>query len=96
MIIMSSDGKQLLNSEHIERYCLADKSDAVLVVASYSDSRPPVTMGRYANMDEASRALGQLYVACASGDAYFDMPDSTLYHEGHRKRDARTKRKGGS
>lgn len=96
MIILTSDQKQLLNSEYIERYCIVEKPDARLIVASYGDARPPVTMGRYANAAEAKDALEQLYSALACGENSFDMPDSILYHGEVIRHDARVKRRGGS
>ena len=96
MYIMAAGGKQIINSEFVERFCLSEKEDAILIVASYSDTRPPVTMARYANMDESRDALGKLMGALAGGQAYFDMPESILYYEEHVRKDARVKRRGGS
>ena len=96
MYIMAAGGKQIINSEFVERFCLSEKEDAVLIVASYSDTRPTVTMARYANMDESRDALGKLMGALAGGQAYFDMPESILYYEEHVRKDARVKRRGGS
>lgn len=96
MYIMAAGGKQIVNSEFVERFCIAEKEDAALIVASYSDVRPPVTMARYKDMEEARRAIGELMGALAGGQACFDMPDSILYYEEQIKKDARTKRRGGS
>lgn len=96
MYIMAASGSQIVNSEFVERFCISEKEDAALVVASYSNVRPPVTMARYANTDEAMGALGDLMGALAGGQTCFTMPDSTLYYEERRKKDARTKRRGGS
>ena len=96
MYIMAAGGKQIVNSEFVERFCLSEKGDAVLIVASYSDVRPPVTMGRYQDLAEARRVFGELMGALSGGQACYDMPESLLYAEERTKKDARTKRKGGS
>lgn len=88
-------GKQLINSRFVERFCLVEKNDAVLVVASYNDTRPAVTLSRYKNMHEATGILEELMYALSGGQTTFSMPDSSLFHEKIIK-DARTKRKGGS
>ncbi len=87
---------QIINSEFVERFCLVEKPDAALVVASYRDDRPPVTMARYSRKDEAQDALCELFKALAGGQAYFYMPLSRLTNPDRKVHDARTKRKGGS
>ena len=96
MYIMSADEKQIINSEYPERYCLVEKPDAALIVASYNEARPPVTLGRYSGFKEARDILGELLVALTGGQTCFYMPASRLYAEERIIRDARTKRKGGS
>ncbi len=96
MYILSQDGKQLVRAEYPERYCLVEKYDAVLVVASYRDDRPPVTLGRYANLQEAGEALSDLLVALTGGQGYMSMPLSQLNAAAPIVHDARTKRRGGS
>ena len=96
MYIVTSDGKQIVSSEYVERFLIVDKPDAKLIVASYSDQRPAVTLGRYANDKESQGAFGQLLSALAGGQSMFYMPDSILYHGEKIIKDARTKRKGGS
>ena len=96
MYIMSEDQKQIINADYPERYCLVEKPDAVLVIASYRDDRPPVTLGRYKDMKDARDVIGQLLTALTGGQAYFHMPESRVYDEARTVRDARTKRKGGS
>lgn len=96
MYILSNGGKEIINSGYVERFCMAEKEDAALIVASYGSSRPPVTMGRYADKPEAMRALESLFWSLSRQEASFEMPESTLYTYEARKRDARTKRRGGS
>lgn len=97
MYILTSDEKSIVDSGFIERFCIVEKPDACLVVASYSADRA-VTIGRYADRNEADHAFSSLLNALAeNSDTYaFTMPDSVLYHGEKSKRDARTKRKGGS
>ena len=95
MYIMNEAGTEILNSEFVERFCIARKPDATLIVASYSENRY-VTVARYSNEKEAFRVLGELFGALAAGQTYFDMPASLMFAEQFVKKDARTKRKGGS
>lgn len=96
MYIMNAMQNTVLNSDFVERFLVADKGDAALVIASYSQDRSPVTMGRYKDKKEAQDALGNLFSALYGGQAGFTMPDSVLYYEEIEKKDSRTKRKGGS
>lgn len=89
-------GRQVVNSAFVERFVVVEKNDAALVVASYSDTRPPVTLSRYKNAREATDALQELMFAISGEQTAFYMPESTLYHEEVIKKDARIKRKGGS
>lgn len=95
MYILASDGKSIVDSSFCERFCIVEKTDACLIVASYSAERF-VTIGRYADRQEADAALGGILSDLSGGSRVFYMPDSTLFHGERRKRDARTVRKGGS
>ena len=96
MYIMASNGRSIIDSSFVERFCIVEKPDAYLIVASYS-AEHIVTIGRYANQEEADSALADLFNALAGSGAYaFTMPDSVLYHGEKWVRDARTVRKGGS
>ncbi len=96
MYILTGNKKEIVNAEFVERFCIVTKPDVVLIIASYSDVRPPVTIGKYANEKESEEALGDLFGALSGGASYYTMPESTLFAEEQWKRDARTKRKGGS
>ncbi len=96
MYIVDSRAKQIIILDFVERFCVTEKDDAALIVASYSDVRPPVTMGRYRDLKETQDVLGQLLSALAGGQTVFHMPDSLLYAEQAITKDARTRRKGGS
>lgn len=48
MYILISDRKSIVDSAFVERFCIVEKPDACLVVASYSADRA-VTIGRYAD-----------------------------------------------
>lgn len=96
MWIMTSDGKSIVDSSFVERFCLVEKPDAVLIVASYSAERI-VTIGRYADKKEAVSALSDLHINLAGNSASpYIMADSILYHGEKWKRDARVARRGGS
>lgn len=94
MYILTSDKKSIVDSNFVERFCTVEKPDAVLIIASYSVDRA-VTIGKYANYQEAKDAFYGLFTCIKSGSDY-EMPDSVLFHGEKQKRDARTKRKGGS
>lgn len=95
MYIFSSDKKSIIDSLFVQRFCIVEKPDAVLVIASYSADRA-VTIGKYADTEEAHGVLTAMYVALSSGTENYSMPDSRLFGEDFRKMDARTRRKGGS
>lgn len=95
MYILTSDQKSVVDSGYVQRFCLAEKPDATLVIASYSADRA-VTIGKYADAEEAHGVLAGLYTALSTGAESYAMPDSRLFGEERWIRDARTKRKGGS
>ena len=95
MYILASDQKSVIDSCYVQRFCLVDKPDASLIIASYSADRA-VTIGKYADEEEAHGVLAELYSALSTGAERYSMPDSRLFGEERWKRDARTKRRGGS
>ena len=95
MYILTSDQKSIVDSGFAERFCLVEKPDACMIVASYSAERM-VTIGKYKDRAEAVDALNALYQALTYDESRFEMPDSELFHGEREKKDARTKRKGGS
>lgn len=96
MYILNSANDQLINADFAERFCVAEKPDAALVIASYSDTRPPVTVGRYKDAEEARAVLFEIMQALAGEQRYYTMPESRRYHGERVIKDARTKRRGGS
>ncbi|MDO4564820.1 MAG: hypothetical protein Q4C04_04330 [Clostridia bacterium] len=96
MYILNGQGAEVLNSDRVERFCIAAKEDAALIVASYDNVRPAVTVARYKDVKEAKDALHSLFNAISEGQGSFVMPDSLLYWAEKQIKDARTKRKGGS
>lgn len=98
MYVMTSNGAQIINSDFVERFVIVEKPDAALILASYTSANepPPVTIGRYKDRKEAQDALEDMFSALASKFDCYTMPDSVLFFEEHTKKDARTKRKGGS
>lgn len=97
MYILTSDGKTIVDSRFVEKFCVTEKPDAVLIVAGYGSDRA-VVLGRFADRQEAEGAFAQLLAALAADEssAPFAMPDSRLTHGEKWKRDARTARRGGS
>ncbi len=97
MYIWACDGKSIVDTRFVERFCIVEKLDACLIVASYSADRA-VTIGRYADRKEADAAFGCLFKALGEqGDeGTFTMPDSIRCYGEKRRRDARVARKGGS
>lgn len=88
MFIMASDQKSVLNSDFVERFCIVEKPDSVLIIASYSETRA-VTIGKYIDRREATEALIDLLDRLPDATVFW-MPDSVLFHGENRKRDART------
>lgn len=95
MYILASDQKSVIDSGYVQRFCLVEKPDATLIIASYSADRA-ITIGKYADAEEGHGVLAELYTALAAGAESYSMPDSRLFGAERWKRDARTKRKGGS
>lgn len=96
MYILDSAKKVIHNSDFIERFAISIKPDAVLICAAVSMDKPLLTIGKYADEVEARDAFKDLFAALCGGASYFEMPDSIMFHQEREKRDARTKRKGGS
>lgn len=76
MFFLNERGLELINSNYVERLCIVQKSDAALIVASYGNERPPVTLGRYADVQEAMIALCHLSQALNDGE-HICMIEST-------------------
>lgn len=96
MYILNERGLEILNSDFIQRFAIAQKPDAALIVASYGETERPITMGRYKNLTEAKDVLMRLYAALRNGEPDYELPPSSYYDNESIRRDARTKRKGGS
>lgn len=97
MYILTSDAKSIIDTDFVERFCIVEKPDACLIIASYSADRA-ITIGKYADRNEADSAFLSLLnnLTCENDTYSFSMPDSVLFHGEKWKRDARTTRKGGS
>ena len=93
MILLCEETGQLVDLSKVERLCIAQKNDAALIVASYSDSRPAVTLGRYRTKEAALDVLRNIYYQ--SPDEGLILPDGGM-HEEKTIKDARVKRRGGS
>ena len=77
MFFLNETGCELINSSYVERFCVVKKPDASLIVASYGDVRPPVTIGRYADKSEAMEALANL--SQSLNDGYAPRMKSSSY-----------------
>ena len=97
MYILTERQREIINSEFVERFMIATKDDASLILASYRiGDGGAVTIGRYADDKEAKDVLSNLFGALANRSTYYTMPESSYYAKETWKRDARTKRRGGS
>lgn len=94
MFILDPKGIYLFNTDLVERFAIVDKSDAVLIVASYSGS--PVTVARYGSTKEAREAMSEITRSLMDGKPYHSMPLSALLNEEQKIYDKRVKRRGGS
>lgn len=95
MYILTSDGKSIVDTSFVERFCMVEKPDAYLIIASYNAERA-VTIGKYAGKDEAFGVITNLFNELASESMSYTMPDSPLFGGETWKRDSRTRRRGGS
>lgn len=95
MFIRTQDAKQIIDSSYVERFCVVVRPDAVLIIASYSEDRA-VTIGKYADKNEADDAFSDLFYALCNDNQQFEMPESRLFVGERKKKDARTRRKGAS
>ena len=77
MFFLNEMGCELINSSYVERFCVVKKPDAALIVASYGEERPPVTLGRYADADEAMTALYRLGQDFNNGEQAIRMMGSS-------------------
>lgn len=84
------------DTKFIQRFHIVKKTDAWLIISSIEHDKTPDTLGRYFTEAEAKDVLDQLLKALINGDNLFEMPRSLNQDTYERKKDARTKRKGGS
>lgn len=71
MYILASDQKSVIDSGYVQRFCLVEKPDATLIIASYSADRA-ITIGKYADAEEGHGVLAELYAALAAGAESYD------------------------
>ena len=96
MYILTQDENQIVDADKVERFCVSSMPDCDRIVASYSDTRPPVTIARYAKSEYVQRRLGELLDALEAGEKVYYMPLSILQAGERHIHDTRQKRKGGS
>lgn len=90
MWILNQEQTTLTNTETGNRFTITKKEDAVLI--HFGEH----VVGRYFTEHEAREALSSLVTAIDRENPFFEFPRSLKQDALERKRDARTKRKGGS
>lgn len=96
MWIFSSNGKELINTDHVTRLFVNDLPDCVLMGADFGGIKP-AKLGKYYDIKTAKAILGDIYQALEAGCEVFMMPDNGVDEPTPRKiMDSRVKRKGGS
>lgn len=90
MWVLNQGGTTLVNTHTNNRFTITEQSDAVLIMfASHC-------IARYYTLAEAKENLVCLFNALLQEEECYEMPRSLKQDTFERKRDARTKRKGGS
>lgn len=87
---MNADKTILANTETGKRITVSPKEDAVLIIFEGH------VYGRYFTQHEAKEVLYDLYTSILRNNIGYELPRSFKQDTFERKRDARTKRKGGS
>ncbi len=95
MYILNGPGKEIVNSDFVERFCIVEHEDTAMIIASYNANRA-VTLSKYKDLPEASSVLGDMLAALAGGQTSYEMPESSLFYGQRTIKDARTRRRGGS
>ena len=90
MWILNQSQTTLTNTDTGNRFTITKKEDAVLI--HFGEH----VVGRYFTEYEAREVLTSLATAIDRENQYFEFPRSLNQDTLERKRDARTKRKGGS
>lgn len=70
MFIMNGTGTEIVNTECVERFMLIRKDDAALIQAVIRGRDGIVTIGRYAEASEASRAMAELMEHLSAGESH--------------------------
>lgn len=96
MYIKDQQGYVIHDTKFIQRFHIVKKTDTWLIISSISHDKTPDTLGRYFSEAEVKDVLEQLLKALINGYGFFEMPRSLNQDTYERKKDARTKRKGGS
>lgn len=78
MWFMNGNETEIINTEYVERFVIVEKDDAVLICASYSETRV-ITVARYRNKEEAYSALVRLLDAISENSCFIES--STKYTE---------------
>jgi hypothetical protein len=96
MYILNASGEALVDLAKCARITADDKADCVTLCAAVDRTDRAVTLGRFATMDGAKRALADIAEAIADGEAVFFIEGCFSDREAPRVQDARVRRRGGS
>ena len=77
MWILNGLRTAIINTDHLDRLTIAEKSNACLIVARFAGSDQPVTLARYQDLSEALAALDGLHQAISEDWTSYRMDQST-------------------
>lgn len=77
MFILNGMGTEIINSDYVKRFTTVVKEDATLISAVFSDGL--VTIGRYAEKQEAELAMTELLEALSDNAAFFMRSNTGRY-----------------
>lgn len=77
MFIINGTGREIINTDFVQRFCMVEKYDSTLLIASYGLDVAPVTVARYKTKKEAAEALKSLHTALCNGMNGYALPVST-------------------
>lgn len=76
MWFMNGNRTEIVNTDYVERFVIVKKDDAVLICASYSETRVK-TVARYRDEKEACSALSELLRAISENADFYFVDGST-------------------
>lgn len=96
MYILDQRERAIMNTAYIGHYNIAVKGTAAVIMAYETGADKAFTIGAYDGMQEAQKALKDLFVALKENKDYHCMPLSRLDAEQQIIKDGRIRRHGGS